>query len=109
MTLQGRRLASLAKLKSGVGADGGGLANFIIKGAYPYTDYTDKGNVIDAGEGDDWVSAGWANDSVHGGDDKDVIHGLAGPHAGGGLKAVFWRMAVPSACAARMPEPRGRQ
>lgn len=30
MTLQGRRLASLAKLKSGVGTDGGGLVNFSI-------------------------------------------------------------------------------
>lgn len=46
------------------------LKTSTVRGAYPYTDYTDKGNVIDAGEGDDWVSAGWGNDSVHGGDDK---------------------------------------
>ena len=60
------------------GTDSNGFKIFKIKGAYPYTEYADKGNVIDAGAGDDWVSAGWANDSVHGGDDNDEINGLAG-------------------------------
>lgn len=63
------------------GVDAHGNYVFEIKGAYPYTDYTDKGNVIDAGAGEDWVSAGWSNDTVHGGDDNDEIQGLAGNDA----------------------------
>ena len=59
------------------GTNANGFKNFGIKGAFPYTMYTDKGNVIDAWAVDDWLSADRDNDSAPG-DDIDVMHGLAG-------------------------------
>lgn len=69
--------STLARLNRSVRDDGNGFKPFSIKGSSPYTMYTGKGNVIDAGAGDDWASAGFGNDTVHGSDDKDEIHGLA--------------------------------
>ncbi len=77
--------STLARLNPSIRDDGNGSEPFSIKGSSPYTMYTDKGNVVDAGAGDDWVSAGTlgadtiegrgGNDALSGGDGVDFIDG----------------------------------